>query len=388
VVRFVDIKQELKTFLVVCVVLPTYNEKDTIEEIIRCIVELQGEVLNFELKLLVVDDLSPDGTSEIVLNLMKKYKNLALIQGEKEGLGDAYKRGIQTAIYNLDADIIIQMDADGQHDPKMINKLLSLTSEYDVVIGSRFTDGGKTVDFSNWRLFLSLLGNFLVRYLGGAYLIKDCTSGFRAIDVNILKKCDLNNFPTKGYSFQSWLICDLLKKGASVTEVPITFEKRISGSSKLSFNDQVEFLLNIFKIRFLNSKEFLKYGVVGSIGVLINLSSYYILTRFIDLSPALSSPIAIEISILNNFLLNNYWTFNTRVTEKPIINRLLSFHLVSGISGLINYSVFLLMLYIINLPDLYAVLFGISVGIIFNYAGNSLWTFRKVMARKKQKNET
>ena len=131
-----DIKQELKTFLVVCVVLPTYNEKDTIEEIIRCIVELQGEVLNFELKLLVVDDLSPDGTSEIVLNLMKKYKNLALIQGEKEGLGDAYKRGIQTAIYNLDADIIIQMDADGQHDPKMINKLLSLTSEYDVVVSS------------------------------------------------------------------------------------------------------------------------------------------------------------------------------------------------------------------------------------------------------------
>ena len=283
----------------------------------------------------------------------------------------------------LNADFIIQMDSDGQHDPKVIKNFLSLTSEYDVVIGSRFTEGGKIIDFSKWRLFLSLFGNLLVRYLGGAYLIKDCTSGFRLININILKKCDLYNFPTKGYSFQSWLICDLLRKGASIKEVPITFEKRISGSSKLSFEDQIEFLINIFKIRFHNSKEFFNYSIVGSIGVLVNLGSYYILTRFLDLSPLISSPIAIEISILNNFLLNNYWTFSNRITEMSLKKRLLSFHIVSGASGLMNYSVFLLMLYKINLPDLYAVLFGITVGIIFNYAGNSLWTFRKVMTRKK-----
>ena len=91
------------------------------------------------------------------------------------------------------------------------------------------------------------------------------------------------------------------------------------------------------------------------------------------------------ISILNNFLLNNYWTFSTRINETSIVRRLFSFHLVAGISGVLNYSVFLLMLYRMNLPDLYAVIFGITVGIIFNYAGNSLWTFRKVMKRKIKK---
>ena len=377
-----DINEESKALSVVCI-LPTYNEKDTIERVINSIFRLQDEVKNFRLKVLVVDDMSPDGTGDTVFSLMKKHKNLSLIQGKKEGLGAAYKRGIKEALNKLGADFIIQMDSDGQHDPKVIKNFLSLTSEYDVVIGSRFTEGGKIIDFSKWRLFLSLFGNLLVRYLGGAYLIKDCTSGFRLININILKKCDLYNFPTKGYSFQSWLICDLLRKGASIKEVPITFEKRISGSSKLSFEDQIEFLINIFKIRFHNSKEFFNYSIVGSIGVLVNLGSYYILTRFLDLSPLISSPIAIEISILNNFLLNNYWTFSNRITEMSLKKRLLSFHIVSGASGLMNYSVFLLMLYKINLPDLYAVLFGITVGIIFNYAGNSLWTFRKVMTRKK-----
>ena len=379
-----DIVEESKTLSAICV-LPTYNEKNTIAEIIECIFELQNEINNFTLKVLVVDDMSPDGTGDIVLGLMKKYQNLSLMQGAKMGLGAAYIRGIREAIDKLGADVIIQMDSDGQHDPNVIKNFLLLTSEYDVVIGSRFTEGGKVIDFSMWRLFLSLLGNFLVRYLGGAYLIKDCTSGFRSINVSILKKCDLKNFPTKGYSFQSWLICDLLNNGASITEIPITFEKRISGSSKLSFKDQIEFLINIFKIRFLNSKEFLRYGIVGSVGVLINLGSYYALTRFLDLSPIFSSPIAIEISILNNFLLNNYWTFSTRINETSIVRRLFSFHLVAGISGVLNYSVFLLLLYRMNLPDLYAVIFGITVGIIFNYAGNSLWTFRKVMKRKIKK---
>jgi len=361
----------------ICVVLPTYDESENIHNTLEQIFLNKNNLKDFKLSVLVVDDNSPDNTSGLVKDLIKKNPELYLINGEKKGLGDAYKRGINYALNKLEADLIVQMDADGQHDPSLISKFVGLCNQYDVIIGSRFTEGGGTPDFSTRRLLLSKMGNFLVRYLGGAYLVKDCTSGFRVIKREVIEKCDLSSFPTRGYSFQSWLICELLKNGALIKESPIIFNKRKAGDSKLSFADQSEFMINILRIRFNNSEDFIKYCLVGSSGVIVNLGIYYYLTRIFELPITISSPIAIEISILSNFILNNFWTFKSRQSKKSTGIRILNFHIVAGVAGIMNYLCFLFMVYLAEINDLIAVVLGITIGIIFNYAGNSLWTFRK-----------
>ena len=175
----------------ICVVLPTYNEVGNIHNTLEKIFLNQTILHDYKLSVLVVDDNSPDNTAEVVKGLMTKYSGLSLISGEKKGLGDAYKRGINYALKNLKADLIIQMDADGQHDPGLIADFIKLTRHHDVIIGSRFIEGGSTPDFSLRRLVLSKTGNFLVRYLGGAYVIKDCTSGYR-----VIKSCLLYTSPS------------------------------------------------------------------------------------------------------------------------------------------------------------------------------------------------
>jgi len=367
----------------VCVVLPTYNEAENIKTILDQTFSNQKRLDNYSLSVLVVDDNSPDNTKDIVQQLMATYPKLAQLNGDKKGLGDAYKRGINFALKTLDADLIVQMDADGQHDPDLIAGFVKMTERYDVIIGSRFIEGASTPHFSYRRKIMSKVGNFLIRYLGGAYVVKDCTSGYRVIKKEVLEKCQLSAFPTKGYSFQSWLICELLRKGAVIKEMPIIFKKRLTGDSKLTFRDQLEFLVNIVRIRFANSEEFVNYCLVGASGVVVNLSVYYSLTRFLDINVLLSSPIAIEASLLTNFLLHNYWTFRDRRTKKTLVSRLLSFHVVAGVAGLINYLMFVALISLLLINDILAVLFGIGAGIIFNYTGNSLWTFRKKIKKPK-----
>ena len=139
----------------ICVVLPTYNEVGNIHSILEKIFLNQTMLHGYKLSVLVVDDNSLDNTAEIVKILIPKYSGLNLMSGEKRGLGDAYKRGIDYALKKLKADLIIQMDADGQHDPGLIPKFIGLTNNYDVVIGSRFVAlcvarGGMTT-LSRWE---------------------------------------------------------------------------------------------------------------------------------------------------------------------------------------------------------------------------------------------
>jgi dolichol-phosphate mannosyltransferase len=174
-----------------------------------------------------------------------------VIGGMKRGLGDAYKRGIKYALKHLSPDVIIQMDADGQHDPEKLPQFIALSnSGFSLVIGSRLAPGGETPDFSLWRKFLSHFGNWLIRSLGGVKKIHDCTSGFRCIKADVVKECDLTHLSTRGYSFQSSLLCEMMRHNATFIEVPILFKPRMHGISKLAFRDQLEFLLNIVKIRF------------------------------------------------------------------------------------------------------------------------------------------
>ena len=340
--------------------------------------EVKKIIKPYNLLILVVDDNSSDDTQTIIKKLMELSNDIHMITGAKIGLGDAYTRGFSYALEKWNPSLIIQMDADGQHDPSVIKKFITLAiNGKELIIGSRFIEGSSTPNFSNWRRFISLFGNFLVRYLGGVYMIKDCTSGFRCINTDLLKKCNLDYFSTKGYSFQSSLVCELMRNGANAVEIPIVFNKREYGLSKLTLHDEIEFLINIVKIRFRNSEDFLRYCIVGVLGVCVNFLTYFALTRFAGWAPELSSPIAIELSIISNFVCHNLWTFVKRIKQTVFINRFFKFHIVAGIAGIINYAFFITLINALILNDLISLFLGIAIGTVFNYAGNSLWTFRK-----------
>ncbi len=373
-------KKELKKVRpIACIVLPTYNEAENIEYVVEGIFRQATKISSHDLHVLVVDDNSPDNTQDKVKNLQSKHENLHLISGQKKGLGEAYKRGFAHAQNLLSPDLIFEMDADRQHDPELIEIFVLLANHgFDLIIGSRFAPGGSTPDFSFWRKTISVLGNWIIRFLGGIPKLHDCTSGFRCIKADYLTKCNLNFLSTRGYSFQSSLLCELLRNGAKVIEVPITFPDRIHGKSKLSLRDQVEFLINIAKIRFRQSEEFVKFCIVGSSGVLVNLSLYIILTRLFEINYKIASPVAIELSILSNFFFNQIWTFNKRTANGSIHTKLFKFHFVAGLAGLFNYLTFIALLDFLNFHDIAANLIGIGVGTVINYFLNSLWTWREV----------
>ena len=205
-----------------CVVLPTYNEAENVNFVIPKIFAQAGKIPSHELHVLVVDDNSPDGTQDVVSGLMKQYKNLHLITGKKEGLGEAYKRGMSYIRKNLPSDLVFEMDADGQHDAALIPLFVSLANYgFGLVIGSRFAPGGSTPDFSFRRELISLLGNWMIRFLGGLPRIHDCTSGFRCIKADVLERCEFGFLSTRGYSFQSSLLVELLRNGAKIIEINI-----------------------------------------------------------------------------------------------------------------------------------------------------------------------
>ena len=367
----------INTNFKICFVLPTYNEEENIENIIQQILKEEKNQSKHTFSILVVDDNSTDETQTIVQRNISLNSKVHLVTGQKKGLGDAYKRGFKFALNDLKADLIFQMDSDGQHDTSLIPHFVSYIEEgKDVVIGSRFIDGGTTPDFSFSRLLMSKVGNLLVRYVGGITQVKDCTSGYRAIRASYLKELDFSYLSTRGYSFQSSLICDLAWRGADISEIPIEFSSRQGGDSKLALRDQIEFLLNIPRLGFRNLEDFIKYSLVGVSGVFVNLGLYLFLTRYYEISELVAPLIAIESALISNFILNNFWTFGKRITQSRIRVKFVKFHLVSGFSALINYSAFLTLFLVFGLYDILANLIGIGLAAIVNYLINSNWTWK------------
>ena len=367
----------INTNFKICFVLPTYNEEENIENIIQEILKEEKNQSKHTFSILVVDDNSTDQTQTIVQRYISLNSKVHLVTGQKKGLGDAYKRGFNYALNDLQADLIFQMDSDGQHDTSLIPHFVSSIEEgRDVVIGSRFVEGGTTPDFSFSRLIMSKVGNLLVRYVGGITQVKDCTSGYRAIRASYLKELDFSYLSTRGYSFQSSLICDLAWRGANISEIPIEFSSRQGGDSKLALRDQIEFLLNIPRLGFRNLEDFMKYSLVGVSGVFVNLGLYLFLTRYYEISEVVAPLIAIESALISNFILNNFWTFGKRITQSRIRVKFVKFHLVSGFSALINYSAFLTLFLVFGLYDILANLIGIGLAAIVNYLINSNWTWK------------
>lgn len=228
----------------VWIVIPTYNEKKNLRELV-------DEILNLDIEknILIVDDNSPDGTGELADELSKQYENVFVLhRKEKSGLGTAYIEGFKYALSEK-ADYVFEMDADFSHDPQIIPVFLEKIKEYDVVIGSRYLNGISVVNWPLSRLVLSLLASTYVRLVLGLPL-KDCTSGFKCFRRKVLENINLDSVSSNGYAFQIEMNYRAYKKGFKLGEVSIIFIDRHSGSSKMSKKIIFEAILIVWKLLF------------------------------------------------------------------------------------------------------------------------------------------
>jgi dolichol-phosphate mannosyltransferase len=362
----------------IVVILPTYNEKDNIALMIRALRE-QFAKLPHDMQILVVDDNSPDGTAEIVRTESNAAPNLFLITGQKQGLGAAYVRGMNHAINVLHADAVMEMDSDFSHKPEDVPRLIeALDQGADFVIGSRYVPGGKIPqDWSFLRRMNSKWGNVFARYVAGMYRVRDCTAGFRAIRADVVRKIDLAALKVRGYAFQISLLHEAIVNHAVVHEVPVEFVDRTRGETKLGISDVIEFMLNAWWIRFERSRTFLKFSAVGAVGVIVNLASFTLLMH-LGMNKYLASPVAIEVSIVANFFLNNFWTFSDRNANGKIHIRGLKFNIISFVALGVSYSTFLVLSAVnpAGIPQVHQAA-GIVPATLINYFLNAYWTFKE-----------
>ena len=222
------------------VIVPTYNERESILEVARRLFEASGD----RVALLVVDDGSPDGTAEIVKQMAAGPEEIHLIERSgKQGLGSAYRAGFAWALDN-GYDAVVEMDADLSHDPADVPRLLDALEDSDLVIGSRYVPGGGTMNWGLMRRLLSRFGNAYSRaWLG--YAVRDSTAGFRAYRTSWLREIDLDTAASEGYAFQVEMTFRTFRAGKRIVEIPITFVERTQGRSKMSRRIVIEALIRI-----------------------------------------------------------------------------------------------------------------------------------------------
>ena len=228
------------------IIIPTYNEKENIERMIRTLLALEHQF-----DVLVVDDGSPDGTAELVKGMMELYpERVFLIEREgKLGLGTAYITGFKWAL-ERDYEYIFEMDADFSHDPNDVPRLYEACADwgYDLSIGSRYVSGVNVVNWPIGRVLMSYFASKYVRFVLGVN-IHDTTAGFKCYRRQVLETIELDKIRFKGYAFQIEMKYTAYKCGFTIKEVPIIFINRVLGTSKMSGGIFSEALLGVIRLK-------------------------------------------------------------------------------------------------------------------------------------------
>ena len=370
------------------VIIPTYNEKGNIEKLINILEEeIFPQIKNHDMNILVADDNSPDGTAEQAGVLAKKWKNIDITVGEKRGLGAAYVRAMTYAVEKMNADVMFEMDADLQHDPKKIPDFLKKIDEgYDMAIGTRYSGGGSIPQ--NWpiqRKIFSVFGNLLVRTILLKFSIHDWTGGYRALkkEVFLREKEELNSF--KGYTFQVSFLNKAVRDGFKIAEVPFHFEDRTLGDSKIA---PVSYIIDLLKYVIAASiKEklfgpFGKFLVVGGTGFVIQAIILRVLVELFRYDPTVANLLGAVVAIFSNYNLNNLWTFKSEkfVGISQYLWKMLNFYATSAI------GVIIIQAGIIFLGDTFLgkkyyfiyFIFGTAILLVYNFT-----VYRFIIWRKK-----
>jgi dolichol-phosphate mannosyltransferase len=318
----------------IVIILPTYNEKLNLEKMIPVLEdEVFPKIKHHHLEILVADDKSPDGTAEVVRHFQKDFPNLHLIEGHKEGLGAAYARAMKYAMEKMDADAVMEIDSDFQHDPHDIPRLIKAMDDgADYVIGSRYIKGGEIPkEWGIHRKLISRFGGQFAQLTMWRWDVHDMTSGFKLTRTTYLKRVDLDHLYSKYYAYKLHIMHDILKLGAKVIEVPTIFYERQEGSSKITQKDLFDSFWVVLKLRIMDSKRVIKFLVVGGTGFLVQLLAIYFFIS-VGLHQVMATMLGGEAAILCNFFLNNLWTFkdtNAVVNHGTVGERLLKFNAAS-----------------------------------------------------------
>lgn len=297
----------------VVVVIPTYNERENITILLDQLSGVLKNSGNRTISYLIVDDNSPDGTRAVVDAYRKEHNNVHILSGTKEGLGRALLRGMTEAFERMGADVVLQMDADLSHDPKIAPKLLdAIDKGATFSVGSRYIPGGGIPD--NWgiiRKIYSVVGNNIVRFGLWHPSVHDWTGGYRAYTKKHFEAARSHMAPYSGYVFQIAFLHKAIHSGAKVTEIPFHFTDRLYGHSKIA---PAQYIFNIYKYIALSRLEelmtgsFGKFLVVGGFGFVINAVILVLLHR-VNWSATIANLAGAAVAIFSNFNLNNMWTF-------------------------------------------------------------------------------
>lgn len=227
----------------ISVVIATYNERENIRSLVPKVLSLREDI-----KVLIVDDSSPDGTGKIAEELAEKTGRVKVIHRDKKrGLGSALRIGLEKTLGD-GADLVATMDADHSHAPEHILQMIELSTNYDIIVGSRYVEGGGVVNWGLQRVILSKTANFYARTVSGLK-VKDCTSNYRLYSAKFLKSLNFGRIYSDGYSFLVELLILAQHGGFRILEFPIVFKDRVEGRSKINLSEILGGALNILKHR-------------------------------------------------------------------------------------------------------------------------------------------
>ncbi len=358
-------------------VLPTFNEAENIRSIVE---ETMRTLDGVPHEIIVVDDNSPDETWKVAQGLAAEHEHVHVVRRiDKRGLSSAVIDGFLTA----KGDVLAVMDADGQHDVKLLRALHEeIERGADIAVGSRYVEGGSVGDWDERRYALSRLATRLALALCKVR-VHDPMSGFFAIRRTTFEQV-LPKLNPKGFK----ILLDFLvhvPRETTVKELPLSFGARRAGESKLSRRVQIEFLEYLYDatIGTYIPLVFVKYCLVGSLGVFVHLATYFLVSRTVFLPESLtlfgfsmSVIAATETAIIFNFLLNNAWTFaHVKLRGAGLVRGFLTFNVACAFGALANVAVSGF-LFSLGWHELLSVMTGAFVGVVWNYTMNRLFTWR------------
>jgi dolichol-phosphate mannosyltransferase len=362
----------------IVIIIPTYNEELGIEHTIHEVFKITALIKNFYI--LIFDSCSTDNTQHIVSRLQKTYDNLYLqTEPKKTGLGSAYWQAMRYSLDQLKASIVIEFDADLSHQPHYLLPIIEQMQFNDVVIGSRYVQGGSIPN--NWgvhRKLLSQFGNRLSRIILTTKY-NDFTSGFRATHYIALDRALPKQFISNNYAYKLELLWNLHKLNAKILEYPIEFIDRKVGYSKMPTNSIIDSLKVLASLRLKELKSYGNMCLVGGVGLIIQILVYNILR--LSFPPLFSAQLAIIAAIINNFILNNQFTFNKR----KLTHRFKNFASFMGFSFLmINFQSHWVQWGIDyygsgSFKENFLVISGVALGSVLNYI-----FYSRIIWRKKQ----
>ncbi len=345
----------------VSVIIPTYNERDNLDELFQRISHaLKKE--GYEFEIIVVDDDSPDGTWQYAMELAEKYPVKVIRRTDEKGLSSAVIRGFKEA----GGDVFVVMDADLQHPPEKIPELVKAIEEgADIAIASRYIPGGGV---ENWYWYRKLIskGAIMVGRLALPKIrdIKDPVSGFFALKREVVEGVELNPIGFK-------ILMEILIKGRyqKVVEVPFKFGLRKAGESKLGGKTIISYLKHVYRLMRWSGEldRLVKFSVVGLSGILVNEGFLWLFVH-LGLSKYIANVPATELAILNNFFWNDLWTFRD-LRNAPLWKRLLSFHVAALMGALVQWAVYTPLVYI-GVHYLVANLIGIGISFVVRFLFN------------------